>query len=39
LDQRSKVARSSSLSTNSTLGRPVLAMPERLPLTRLTYDA
>src|SRR6266516_4698790 len=39
LDQRSSVARSSSLSTNSALGLPVLAMRERLSLTRWIYGA
>jgi hypothetical protein len=34
LDQRSSIARSSSLSTNSAFGLPVLAMHEWLSLTR-----
>src|SRR6195256_266301 len=39
LDQRSNVARSSSLSTNAVLGRPVLAIRTRLSLTRRISDA
>jgi hypothetical protein len=39
LDQRSSVVRSSSLSTNSALGLPVLAMNETVSLTRLTCGA
>src|SRR5215467_8374689 len=39
LDQRSSVARSSSLSTNSALGLPVLAMLERLAYLRDIFTA